>query len=134
MNDREFTAAFEACNVANTEFHHADHVRLAWIYLGEHDLLTAIERFTTSLRRFAGHHGVPKLYHATITWAYLLLIHERMNGEPTFDAFREANPDLFVWKPSVLDRYYRAETLGSERARRTFVMPDVGVVAVNGRH
>src|SRR5258708_10061990 len=127
MNDREFVDAFEACAVANTDFHHADHVRLAWIYLGEHELLAAIERFSISLRRFAAHHGVPGLYHATITWAYLLLIHERMNGEASFDAFREANPDLFVWKPSVLDRYYRAGTLGSERARRTFVMPDAGV-------
>jgi hypothetical protein len=132
MNDREFVDVFEACAVANTEFHHADHVRLAWVYLGEHDLLAAIGRFTTSLRRFAAHHGVPGLYHETITWAYLLLIHERMNGESTFAAFREANPDLFVWKPSVLDRYYRAGTLGSDRAKRTFVMPDKAVEVVSG--
>jgi hypothetical protein len=127
VNDREFVDAFEACAIANTDFHHADHIRLAWIYLREHPLLEAIDRFTTSLQRFAAHHGVPGLYHATITWAYLLLIHERMNGEAGFAAFREANPELFTWKPSLLERYYRPTTLGSERARRVFVLPDVGV-------
>jgi hypothetical protein len=122
--DTSFIATFEACEVANTDFHHADHIRLAWLYLAELPLLTAIERFTTSLKRFAAHHGVPGLYHETITWAYLLLIHERMNGESSFEEFRATNPELFRWKPSVLDGYYKPETLASERARRVFVMPD----------
>src|SRR5207237_10909155 len=53
MNDRKFLDAFEACAIASTDFHHADHVRLGWNYLHEHPLLEAIERFTTSLQRFA---------------------------------------------------------------------------------
>lgn len=118
----DYIAAFEALEVE--DFHHADHIRLAWSYLRAVPLLGAIERFSTSLKRFATHHGKPELYHETITWAFLLLIHERMNGEGSFDEFRERNPDLFQWKPSVLESYYRAETLGSDRARRTFVMPD----------
>jgi hypothetical protein len=127
MNDREFVAAFEACVIANTEFRHADHVRLAWIYLSEHPLLEAIERFTASLRRFAAHHGVPSLYHETITWAYLLLIHERIQraGAPAdWEAFRAANGDLFERRPSILERYYSPETLKSDIARRVFVFPD----------
>ena len=122
--EKTFIEAFEACEVPNTEFHHADHIRLAWLYLRAHPLLAAIERFTTSLKRFAAHNGVPGLYHETITWAYLLLIHERMNDEESFEEFRAANPELFQWKPSVLDRYYQAETLATERARNVFVMPD----------
>ena len=124
MGDREFVAAFEACKIANSEFHHADHIRLAWIYLREFPLLEAIERFTTSLRRFATHHGKAERYHETVTWAYVLLIHERMVDVSSFEDFRAANPDLFSWKPSILESYYRAETLASERARQTFVMPD----------
>ena len=34
------------------------------------------------------------------------------------------NADLLSWKPSILDRYYTADVLWSDRARRTFVMPD----------
>jgi hypothetical protein len=122
MNDREFIDALESCTLA--DFHHADHVRLAFAYLCESPLLEAIERFTTSLRRYANHKGVPQLYHETITWAYLLLIHQRMENDQTFDVFRSGNEDLFTWKPSVLDRYYDAETLWSERARSTFIFPD----------
>ena len=124
MDDAQYLAAFESCAIANTEFHHADHVRVAWIYLQHSPLLEAMQRFIASLRRFASHHGVPMLYHETITLAYLLLIHERMNGETSFDDFRANNPDLFTWKPSILDRYYSAETLASDRARAAFVLPD----------
>jgi hypothetical protein len=128
MNDLEFVTAFEACTIGNADFHHEDHIRLAWIYLREDSLLGAIGRFTASLKRFAAHHGVPGLYHETITWAFLLLIHERAtgmeNGHTSFEAFRAANPELFTWKPSILDRYYRPETLASPRARAVFVMPD----------
>ena len=126
MNDRDFVDAFEACAIASTDFRHADHVRLAWIYLREHPLIEAIERFTTSLQRFAAHHGVPGRYHETITWAYLLLIHERMQrdgGPREWESFRAANGDLFDGKPSILERYYSPETLESDIARRIFVLP-----------
>jgi hypothetical protein len=126
MNDRDFVDAFESWAIARADFRHADHVRPAWIYLREHPLIEAIERFTTSLQRFAAHHGVPSRYHETITWAYLLLIHERMQrdaGPCEWESFHAANGDLFDWKPSILERYYSPETLKSDIARRIFVLP-----------
>ena len=71
--------------------------------------------------------GKPGLYHETITWAYVLLVHERRaaTGAEDWPAFAARNPDLLAWKPSVLEaRYYREETLWSDRARETFVLPD----------
>jgi hypothetical protein len=125
MNDREFADAFERCEISGDDFHHRDHVRLAWTYLRDLPLLDALTRFTTSLKRFAAHNGATGLYHETITWAYLLLIHERMERNPAgdFDSFAKANPDLFAWKPSILNQYYDQETLDSPLARRTFLMP-----------
>lgn len=126
MTDRELMEAFESCTLDPDLFHHRQHVRVGWICLREAPLVEALSRFVASLRRFATSVGSPGLYHETITFAFLFLIHERMQigGEATFDEFADANPDLFKWKPSVLDRYYRTETLGSELARRSFVMPD----------
>ena len=125
MTDDELIRLFEAGEPPQEGFHHAQHVRVAWIYLTRHPLADALGRFTTALKRFAEKQGAPQLYHETITVAFLLLINERLPGhERSWDEFAAAHPELLCWKPSVLDRYYRDETLWSERARQTFVMPD----------
>jgi hypothetical protein len=125
MDDRELLTRFDDCSLPAEAFHHRQHIRVAWLILcEERDLLAAIGRFSTGLKRFAASKGATGLYHETITWAYLLLIHERMGDHAAFDDFAAANAELFAWKPSVLETYYRPETLGSQRARESFVMPD----------
>lgn len=128
--DELFIEAFETCELPNGAFHHADHVRLAWLYLRRLTLLEAIERYTGGLKRFATANGAPEKYHETITWAYLLIIHQRMahaDSCHSWDEFAAANSDLMDWSPSVLEKYYRRETLASETARLTFVLPDRGL-------
>ena len=122
MDDREFVAQFESCTLPPNSFSHRNHVRLAWLYLKEEPLLGALDRFRRSLKRYAGSLGASAKYHETITFAFLFLIHERMQCDAlaTFEEFAEANPDLFG---PVLSRYYSKETLESELARKTFVMP-----------
>ena len=127
LDDAELIGAFEAGALEPSEFHHADHVRVAWLYSKGKEPLTALRRFSEALRRFAAAAGKPALYHETITWAFLLLIRERVErggGAETFAEFVEGNPDLLAWRPSILDRYYREETLRSDLARRVFVLPD----------
>lgn len=86
-----------------------------------------MERFSAALKRFALSKGKPSLYHETITWAYLILIHERIaraGCTQKWEDFAECNLDLLVWKGGVLATLYRPETLDSELARHTFVLPD----------
>ena len=123
MTDAEFIQAFE--DVTLEEFHHRDHVRAAWCYLRELPLIQALDRFTTSIKRYAAAQGKPQPYHETITWAYLFLIHERMRDGESWDEFAARNPELLSWRPSILDRYYRAETIASDHARHTFLFPDL---------
>lgn len=127
MTDAETVNAFERGDVA--EFHHADHVRVAYAYVRTMPLLDALARFSAALRRFATAKGQPQLYHETITWAFLLLIHERVarGNEATWEDFAARNADLLRWKPSVLDAYYTPEVLASDLARRTFVLPSRGL-------
>ena len=129
MSDDELLEAFESCTLSNVSFRHADHVHVAWAYLRRFPMLQALERFTAALKRFATHHGTPALYHETITWAYVALIHERMERQPSLDweEFCRVHPDLLAWRPSILDRYYRPETLASDLARRVFVFPDAAL-------
>ncbi|HYS56459.1 MAG TPA: hypothetical protein VER58_22100 [Thermoanaerobaculia bacterium] len=126
MTERELIDRFESCAVPNEGLHHRDHVHVVWAYLREMPVVEALSRFSTSLKRFASHYGKTMLYHETITWAYVALIHERMQQRPDadWDAFCRLNPDLLKWKPSILDQYYRPETLASDLARRVFILPD----------
>lgn len=125
--DLAFERAFERLEVAGDAFHHEDHVRLGWICLRQAPLAEAAARFIRLLKAFAAHHGAHGLYHDTITWAYLLLIQDRLTRMPEehgWEEFAERNPDLLDYRPSILPRYYREETLASDRARAGFVMPD----------
>ena len=130
FDDEGLLAAFETAAFAAGSFHHRHHVRVAWAYLERRDVLDVLARFGAGLRALAASAGKPGLYHETITWAFVLLVNERRAGAGTEDweAFARRNPDLLAWKPSVLEqRYYREDTLWSERARAKFVMPDRGI-------
>ena len=126
MTDTEFVSAFEACTLPPDLFHHRDHIRLAWLYLREEELPEALARYRNSIRRFASSLGQSQLYHETITFAYLLLIHDRMqrDGGESWCEFESANRDLFSWNPSILDDLYAKETLKSDLARSTYLLPD----------
>jgi hypothetical protein len=129
MTDQELIARFEDCTLSGECFPHREHVRLGWLYLRRHPLLEALGKFSEGLKRFAAAKGAAGRYHETITWAFLFLIHERIAADETLERwadFAAANPDLLDWPNNILNSLYRAETLQSERARRLFVLPDVG--------
>jgi hypothetical protein len=127
LNDRDFLAAFEDATLPEECFHHRGHVRAAWLLLRQEKPAAALERFSSALKRFAESKGKSGLYHETITWAYLLLINERIEhgGRSIgWEEFAASNADLLTWRPSVLEAYYAPETLASDVARRVFVLPD----------
>lgn len=100
----------------------------AFLYLNQYPVLEALLAFSSALRKFAQTHGKPQLYHETITWAYILLIKERMvrsGKRQGWDDFARDNPDLLAWKDGILSRYYLPETLASDLARGVFVFPDL---------
>ena len=108
------------------QFHHRQHVQVAWLFVRRHGMPAALAEFPAAIKRFADAKGATGLYHETITWAFLLLIADRQARTPvdTWEEFEAANPDLLTWKPSILERYYSTELLASELAKRTFLMPD----------
>ncbi|WPZ34229.1 hypothetical protein T8K17_23730 [Thalassobaculum sp. OXR-137] len=127
MTHNDFAAAFEALTLPPSEFRHAGHVRLAWIYLTRMSLPDAMTRYASSLRAFAGHVGKPGLFHETITYAFLMVINERIADGPdaeSWEDFQARNPDVMAGVTAALGRYYSDERLGSDRARAGFVMPD----------
>ena len=108
-------------------FGHREHLRLAWIALSEHaEFAEAAGRFTRALRRYVTHLGAADKYHETITWAYLALIREAMQGRSDADsqAFLAAHPELLDHRGGALARRYDVAALTADPvARRVFVLP-----------
>ena len=126
LTDDELLAEFERATLPEELFGHADHVRLAWIYLGRLPLLEAIRVCSEGLARFAAASGAPGRYHATVTWAFLVLVSERIErdgGGATWSEFAARNPDLLRFREGALFERYDPSILECEIARRTFVLP-----------
>ena len=124
--ETELLQSFVDTTLPSDQFHHEQHVHVAWLFVRNYGMPAALGEFTTAIKRFAVAKGANGLYHETITWAFLLLIAERQArcGAVSWDTFVEANPDLLTWQPSILERYYSSETLKSDLARKVFVFPD----------
>ena len=120
--------AFETCSLPPEEFGHAEHLQVGWEVLAIEPLSEALTRFSRALRRFAAAAGGPDKYHETITWFYLLLLNERrglLAHDHDWETFRDHNSDLFGSSRELLSRYYSADRLSSDRARREFLLPDL---------
>ncbi len=110
--------------IAAAGFAHREHVRMAFEMLRRHDFTETALHFSRVLRSMARGAGKPQAFHQTVTIAFLALIAERLDGGDwqDFADFEHGNPDLM--DKGVLQRWYGPERLASERARRTFVLPE----------
>jgi hypothetical protein len=124
LTDRDFVAAFEACTLRPEHFHHADHVRLAWLYLTSYEYESAEQSFCQGLVRLAAHFGVPEKFHQTMTLAWLRAVQVRIvpGGESSFEDWIAGHPELLE-RDLLLD-YYSKERLADPEARVSWLEPD----------
>jgi hypothetical protein len=132
--DRDFRSAFEACTVAPSEFTHEAHVRLAYVYLVESDVESAVRRMREALLNFIERNGIPRSkFHETITRAWVLAVRHFMSkaGSTSFADFIARNPELLDSK--IMLTHYSASVLFSPDARASFVEPDLDPIPPSGR-
>ena len=123
---QELLERFSDLSYPKQDFHHAQHLELAWTLLAQRPLLGAMREFRRLLQAFAEKHGAEGLYNETITCFYLLLIRERMDGlgpDHDWSLFRETNPDLFSPPKAFLERWYPAGKAFRPQAKRSFQLP-----------
>jgi hypothetical protein len=130
----ELTRSFEAHEVDNNSFHHAEHVQVAFELLDKYDFIDATSIYAKGIRALATDMGVPQKFNLTITYAFMSLIAERMvdSSASNFEDFMELNPDLM--SKTILTKWYSADRLSSEIARNVFLMPvpiEVGLANVS---
>ena len=111
-------------SLAPEDFSHVDHVMVAFEALRRQDFADAHAQVADGICNLATRAGVPEKFHATITFAYMSAIAERMATAPCADAakFVAANEDLL--DRDFLAARYTPERLASPLARTTPLLPD----------
>jgi hypothetical protein len=130
MTDSELLDRFENATLSGDEFPHREHVRVAWLYLRERPLLEVLGRFPRHLRALATALGAEGLYHETVTWFFLMLVHDRIARRgscASWDEFARSNPDLLGDSATIMSGHYRPSTWQSRTAKSRFLLPDAGV-------
>jgi hypothetical protein len=130
IDDDEFLLRFEDCTWPLDQFHHREHVKVAYLYLRQFPLAEAIDRIRDGLKRYQAAHQVPDAidqgYHETMTQAWMRLVHFIMcehSPAETADEFFDAHPEL--WQMKVLRFFYSRERIMSPEAKANFVEPDI---------
>jgi hypothetical protein len=124
--DDEFLHAFFGLSLANSEFRHRDHLRLAWLAVRRHGAGPAENVVVGGIRRFAQHHSHAPAYHDTMTRFWVRLVAHAVSDRPEiadFDAFLAAYP-LLLDKNTPLRHWSRDAMFGAE-ARAEWREPDL---------
>lgn len=106
------------------DFAHRDHVGVAYEALASHDFAEAVHTVFSGIKALAARAGAPEKANATITWAFMSLIAERMNTTPHTNAedFLAGNPDLC--QGNAIAEWYSPARLRSDLARTVALLPD----------
>jgi hypothetical protein len=126
LADEQFVRAFEQCRLPPGTFHHADHIRLAWIYVCRHGSEGAEARLLTGLRKMALQANAPQkfLHTATIAWTRLVAAAQCKNPEmKIFEDWVKRHAHLL--DRTLLCAYYSAGRLETEAARSGWLEPDL---------
>jgi hypothetical protein len=133
LTDEEFAAAVEGCTLSPDFFAHADHVRLAWMFIREQPIELASLRMAMAIRCYATSLGAAEKYHETITRAWMQLVADAVENAPpneSFEDFMARCPDLF--DKGRLNAHYSAELLASDAARSAWIEPDLLGLGTDG--
>ena len=126
MTDNDFVEAFLTGSLPPTQFHHRDHLRLAWALVRLTGEEQATRRITSGIRYFATMHGQAEKYHETMTRFWVRIVAHAVAARPdiaSFDDFLAAYP--FLLEKDLPYRHWQRETMLSPDARARWVEPDI---------
>jgi len=126
LSDDEFLLAFFSSELANSDFHHRDHLRLAWLMVRRHGAEKAEAEVVVGIQKFASAHGHAGRYYDTMARFWVRLVAHVIAGSPwiqDFDAFLAAHPMLL--DAGLPFRHWRREAMFSPEARSAWRDPDL---------
>ena len=121
LDDDAFLWMVRESTLALSQLRHANHLRLAWLYVHRTSLEQAELAVQNEIKRFAASHNIPEIYNETMTMGWVRLI--ATHREKSFEEFAQANESRL--KPNVLHRFWTPELLASKEAKMRWVAPDL---------
>ncbi len=129
-DDETFLAKFEAQAFPHDQWHHREHIKMAYLYLRHHPFDVALAKVRVGIQALNASQKVPESptrgYHETMTQAWLQLVYVTLceyGPAESADAFYEQHAQLSQHK--VLRLFYSRERLVSSKAKVEFVEPDL---------
>ena len=131
-DDQRYLDRFESFQINPAEFHHREHLRIAYVLIIKYGVEDALRRIRSDILGFLDHLGAGDgKYHETITYAWLLVVHHFMqiSGRANnFEAFIQKNDMLL--DPSILNSHYSKTLLASGEAKKHYIKPDLDPIPV----
>ena len=127
IDDIQFRDDFESGRVTTADFHHREHLRLAFVYLCESSLLEAHERMRSAIKSFLATNGVPaQKYHETLTKSWTKAVKHFCISAGNISSFEQLlKADDRLLNVEIMLTHYSRDRLFSELARKQFVEPDL---------
>jgi hypothetical protein len=130
VDDETFLQQFESATWPKAEWHHRQHVKVAYLYLRRYPLEMASVKIREGIKAYNAVHKVVESpssgYHETMTQAWLRLVHFILceyGPAETADAFFEQHPELSQTK--TLRLFYSRERFMTPEAKAGFLEPDL---------
>ena len=130
MDDSTFIGKFESAAWPMDEWHHREHIKIAYLYLLAEGFDNALAKLRTGILALNAFHKVPegpaRGYHETMTQAWLRLVYVVLceyGPAETADLFFEQHPELSEKK--ALRLFYSANRLSDPRGKHEFLEPDL---------
>ncbi len=138
MTDDVLLRRFEAGELSKEEWHHREHVRLAYLYLLRFPYADALDRMSAGLKALNAVQQVPETlergYHETLTQGWMRLMHcalcEHGPAESS-EAFLDQHTHLLA-RRALLFFYSRARLMSAE-AKARWMEPDLAPLPKSNR-
>jgi len=138
MDDETFLAQFESAALPLADWHHRQHLKVAYLYLRRHPFERALERMRSGIRAYNAAHHVPegptRGYHETMTRAWLHLVHLTLcefGPSGSADEFVDQHPQLQSMRALLF--FYSRDLIMSLRAKHDFLAPDLAPLPRSAR-
>ena len=138
VNDDAFIARFEQQGFSLDQWHHREHIKIAYLYLLQSPLDEATERLKSGIKALNARHKVPDAldrgYHETMTQAWMRLVHCTLcefGSAETADAFVDKHTQLLSKRALLF--FYSRDRIMSAESKRGFIEPDLAPLPVSAR-